>query len=204
MTLLYPELRENIAVTKAILDTVYADQSMNSTSYELHAVMVHQGQASEGHYWAYVRSRPAAVRPEEETIPPATSDTVMSCSRGGDQSGSGGPTNEKSDAGSRDCSAPDMAAAVYVPPPTNEEVWLKFNDVSVTEVRWEEVARESFGGQQNTSAYCLVYVSRELGNQWCEKGGCGGARERWVWEEPGAGGCGRSQGEVEPVWSHIW
>ena len=42
----------------------------------------------------------------------------------------------------------------------DEEVWLKFNDVSVSEVGWDEVQRESLGGgQSNTSAYCLIYVS---------------------------------------------
>jgi hypothetical protein len=42
----------------------------------------------------------------------------------------------------------------------DEEVWLKFNDVSVSEVGWDEVQRESLGGgQNNTSAYCLIYVS---------------------------------------------
>ena len=28
---------------------------MKSVAYQLHAVLVHQGQASGGHYWAYVR-----------------------------------------------------------------------------------------------------------------------------------------------------
>lgn len=140
--------------------------------------MVHQGQASEGHYWAYVRPRPAAVRPGEEIIPQVTSDVTMSCSHGGDQSSSSGQTNEKGDAASCDRCTPDGAAVGCATPPSDEEVWLKFNDVSVTEVKWEEVARESFGGQQNTSAYCLVYVSGELSNQWCEKGG---------WEEIGWG-----------------
>ena len=45
----------------------------------------------------------------------------------------------------------------------DSEVWLKFNDVSVIEVNWEEVKRESFGSNNyhksnfssNTSAYCL-------------------------------------------------
>ena len=51
-----------------------------------------------------------------------------------------------------------------------EEVWLKFNDVSVSEVKWEEVERESYGGKQNTSAYCLVYISDALWKQWEESG----------------------------------
>ncbi|XP_038065306.1 ubiquitin carboxyl-terminal hydrolase 25-like isoform X2 [Patiria miniata] len=37
-------------------------------------------------------------------------------------------------------------------------VWLKFNDISVTEVAWGDLERESVGGSGNTSAYCLMYV----------------------------------------------
>ena len=56
----------------------------------------------------------------------------------------------------------------------DSEVWLKFNDVSVIEVNWEEVKRESFGSNNyhksnfssNTSAYCLVYISAEAHDQW--------------------------------------
>ena len=64
-----------------------------------------------------------------------------------------------------------------------EEVWLKFNDVSVSEVKWEEVERESYGGKQNTSAYCLVYISDALWKQ-LESG-----EGVWVWEESGEGVC---------------
>lgn len=46
--------------------------------------------------------------------------------------------------------------------------WLKFNDVNVTAVTWEDVARESFGDSRNTSAYCLIYVADD--GTWNEKG----------------------------------
>lgn len=140
------ELRENIATTKNALDNVYTDPSMNSAHYQLHAVMVHQGQASEGHYWAYVRPRSTA------------------------QSGSDAQVASKEDAPMDDQCVAKKTAAGGAPPSPDEEVWLKFNDISVTEVKWSEVARESFGGQHNTSAYCLVYISSTLSNQWCEKG----------------------------------
>ena len=65
--------------------------------YHLHAVLVHEGQATGGHYWAYV-------------------------------------LNHK------------------------RNVWLKFNDISVTEVEWQDLERESVGGSGNASAYCLMYV----------------------------------------------
>ncbi len=38
------------------------------------------------------------------------------------------------------------------------QVWLKFNDNTVNEANWEELAKESMGGHSNTSAYSLVYI----------------------------------------------
>ena len=58
---------------------------------------------------------------------------------------------------------------------SKEEVWIKFNDISVTEVHWDEIERESFGGNRlnngNTSAYCLVYISTDAERQWEERQG---------------------------------
>ena len=52
-----------------------------------------------------------------------------------------------------------------------DKVWLKFNDVSVSEVTWSEVQRESVGDcQSNTSAYCLVYLNEMLHEQWLRNG----------------------------------
>ena len=65
--------------------------------YRLHAVLVHEGQAASGHYWAYVYCM-------------------------------------------------------------QHRKWLKFNDITVSEVNWEELLRESMGGYHNASAYCLMYV----------------------------------------------
>jgi ubiquitin carboxyl-terminal hydrolase 25/28 len=41
--------------------------------------------------------------------------------------------------------------------------WRKFNDITVSEVTWDEVERESLGGYRHVSAYGLMYVdaSRE-------------------------------------------
>jgi hypothetical protein len=36
--------------------------------------------------------------------------------------------------------------------------WLKFNDITVSETTWSELCQDSFGGFQNASAYCLMYV----------------------------------------------
>lgn len=65
--------------------------------YRLHAVLVHEGQANGGHYWAYI----------------------------------------------------------YNP---QEQQWRKFNDITVSEVSWDEVEKESLGGYRNVSAYGLMYV----------------------------------------------
>ena len=65
--------------------------------YRLHAVLVHEGQANGGHYWAYIYN-------------------------------------------------------------SQEQQWRKFNDITVTEVSWDEVEKESLGGYRNVSAYGLMYV----------------------------------------------
>lgn len=38
------------------LSKLYADPVMTATPYRLHAVCVHQGDASLGHYWVYVNA----------------------------------------------------------------------------------------------------------------------------------------------------
>lgn len=39
-----------------------------------------------------------------------------------------------------------------------DKIWRKFNDITVSDVTWEEVCRESVGGSLNASAYCLIYA----------------------------------------------
>ena len=39
-----------------------------------------------------------------------------------------------------------------------KNIWRKFNDITVTEISWEELLRESTGGYRHVSAYCLLYV----------------------------------------------
>lgn len=41
---------------------------------------------------------------------------------------------------------------------SQRKVWLRFNDITVTEASWEELTKESVGGYHNTSAYCLMYI----------------------------------------------
>ncbi|XP_054420917.1 ubiquitin carboxyl-terminal hydrolase 28-like [Pteronotus mesoamericanus] len=42
------------------------------------------------------------------------------------------------------------------------QVWLKYNDISVTESSWEELESDSYGGLKNASAYCLMYIKDKL------------------------------------------
>ncbi|XP_067326915.1 ubiquitin carboxyl-terminal hydrolase 28 isoform X6 [Anolis sagrei] len=95
------DLKNSIALLTASVDQMYCDPRLQQVPYHLHAVLVHEGQANAGHYWAYIYHQP------------------------------------------RKC-------------------WLKYNDVSVTESSWEELERDSFGGQRNASAYCLMYINKKL------------------------------------------
>ncbi|XP_018022821.1 ubiquitin carboxyl-terminal hydrolase 25 [Hyalella azteca] len=80
------------------LKCMYSEPELMRIGYELHAVVVHEGQASAGHYWVYIRS-------------------------------------------------PDG--------------WRKYNDVQVNESSWEELQQDSLGGQNNASAYCLMYTDMD-------------------------------------------
>ncbi|XP_043337449.1 ubiquitin carboxyl-terminal hydrolase 28 isoform X7 [Cervus canadensis] len=95
------DLKNCIASTTQTIEQMYCDPLLRQVPYRLHAVLVHEGQANAGHYWAYVYNQP-------------------------------------------------------------RQVWLKYNDISVTESSWEELERDSYGGQRNVSAYCLMYINDKL------------------------------------------
>ncbi|XP_070240297.1 ubiquitin carboxyl-terminal hydrolase 28 isoform X12 [Bos mutus] len=95
------DLKNSIASTTQTIEQMYCDPLLRQVPYRLHAVLVHEGQANAGHYWAYVYNQP-------------------------------------------------------------RQVWLKYNDISVTESSWEELERDSYGGQRNVSAYCLMYINDKL------------------------------------------
>uniref|UniRef100_A0A8C3YQ82 Ubiquitin carboxyl-terminal hydrolase 28 n=1 Tax=Catagonus wagneri TaxID=51154 RepID=A0A8C3YQ82_9CETA len=95
------DLKNCIASTTQTLEHMYCDPLLRQVPYRLHAVLVHEGQANAGHYWAYIYNRP-------------------------------------------------------------RQVWLKYNDISVTESSWEELERDSYGGLRNVSAYCLMYINDKL------------------------------------------
>ncbi|XP_043937004.1 ubiquitin carboxyl-terminal hydrolase 28 isoform X1 [Protopterus annectens] len=95
------ELKENIAKILCSIEQIYSHPVLSQVPYQLHAVLVHEGQAVAGHYWAYVY------------------DHIRMC-------------------------------------------WMKYNDISVTESSWDELQRDSYGGQKNASAYCLMYINKNL------------------------------------------
>ncbi|KAK7925104.1 hypothetical protein WMY93_007414 [Mugilogobius chulae] len=48
------ELKASIDRVSQELERMYSDNSLRQVPYRLHAVLVHEGQASAGHYWAYI------------------------------------------------------------------------------------------------------------------------------------------------------
>uniref|UniRef100_A0A3Q1FAM7 Ubiquitin carboxyl-terminal hydrolase n=1 Tax=Acanthochromis polyacanthus TaxID=80966 RepID=A0A3Q1FAM7_9TELE len=48
------ELKASIDRLSQTLEGMYSDTSLCQVPYRLHAVLVHEGQASAGHYWAYI------------------------------------------------------------------------------------------------------------------------------------------------------
>ena len=199
------DLRTAVASTEDTLSAVYGDRIMNSTPYHLHAVLVHQGQASGGHYWAYIR-KPPHLRTEpppttfnipilrvvdtttksQFTVPVASGMVTEPSGGGGGRGGGGGGGRGRGreGGGGRGGGGGGRGGNSKVHSSVKSgkgrgeskvggeggNVWLKFNDVSVQEVSWAEVAKESYGGCQNTSAYCLIYLSPQLHRAWASHG----------------------------------
>ncbi|XP_054717364.1 ubiquitin carboxyl-terminal hydrolase 25-like [Uloborus diversus] len=93
-------LQDNIAMIDNTIKEIYNNPFLQQKPYRLHAVLVHEGQAASGHYWAYVFS-------------------------------------------------------------PRKKLWLKFNDVTVSEAKWSELQKDSLGGHNYASAYCLLYVDEK-------------------------------------------
>ncbi|KAJ8414630.1 hypothetical protein AAFF_G00038320 [Aldrovandia affinis] len=92
------DLQRHVSRTHGSMELVNSDKAMMQVPYRLHAVLVHEGQASAGHYWAYIYS----------------------------------PQHRR---------------------------WMRYNDVTVSSASWDELIHDSYGGDRNASAYCLMYVS---------------------------------------------
>lgn len=94
------ELQDQINRIDSKIREIYSEETLLKKPYRLHAVLVHEGQAASGHYWAYV----------------------------------------------------------YCP---RRRLWLKFNDVTVTDATWAELQKDSMGGHHYASAYCLMYLDKQ-------------------------------------------
>lgn len=97
------ELKRCISELEQQLRQMYDEPYLKRIPYRLHAVVVHEGQASGGHYWVYTFN------------------------------------------GAR-------------------KTWVKFNDIQVVDSNWEELLQDSVGGQNNASAYCLLYIDESRYN----------------------------------------
>ncbi|NXI34849.1 UBP28 hydrolase, partial [Galbula dea] len=52
------DLKESIARINLSIEQMYYDPLLQQVPYRLHAVLVHQGQANAGHYWAFIYNQP--------------------------------------------------------------------------------------------------------------------------------------------------
>ncbi|XP_011921694.1 PREDICTED: ubiquitin carboxyl-terminal hydrolase 28 isoform X8 [Cercocebus atys] len=52
------DLKNCIASTTQAIEQMYCDPLLRQVPYRLHAVLVHEGQANAGHYWAYIYNQP--------------------------------------------------------------------------------------------------------------------------------------------------
>ncbi|XP_025913702.1 ubiquitin carboxyl-terminal hydrolase 28 isoform X4 [Apteryx rowi] len=52
------DLKDSIARINLSIEQMYCDPLLQQVPYRLHAVLVHEGQANAGHYWAYVYDQP--------------------------------------------------------------------------------------------------------------------------------------------------
>ncbi|XP_061449269.1 ubiquitin carboxyl-terminal hydrolase 28 isoform X4 [Rhineura floridana] len=52
------ELKNSIALLSQSIDQMYSDPLLHQVPFHLHAVLVHEGQANAGHYWAYIYNQP--------------------------------------------------------------------------------------------------------------------------------------------------
>ncbi|XP_070621754.1 ubiquitin carboxyl-terminal hydrolase 28 isoform X2 [Erythrolamprus reginae] len=52
------DLKASLLMLSDSMEHVYADPQLRQVPYHLHAVLVHEGQANAGHYWAYIYNQP--------------------------------------------------------------------------------------------------------------------------------------------------
>ncbi|XP_064424799.1 ubiquitin carboxyl-terminal hydrolase 28 isoform X3 [Latimeria chalumnae] len=128
------DLKNRISKITQSIEQMYSESALCQVPYRLHAVLVHEGQANAGHYWAYIYDH-------------------------------------------------------------TRRMWLKYNDIAVTESSWEELERDSYGGLKNASAYCLMYINNKLphliaedvdeetGQVFCVMDALPSELKHWVWDD---------------------
>ncbi|KAM6107688.1 ubiquitin carboxyl-terminal hydrolase 28 isoform 1-T1 [Pterocles gutturalis] len=52
------DLKESVARINLSIEQMYCDPLLQQVPYRLHAVLVHEGQANAGHYWAFIYDQP--------------------------------------------------------------------------------------------------------------------------------------------------
>ncbi|KAM5140331.1 ubiquitin carboxyl-terminal hydrolase 28 [Mantella aurantiaca] len=79
------DLKVSIANLTAMIDDIYNEPELMQVSYRLHAVLVHEGQANAGHYWAYIYShtRKCWVKYNDISVTEATWEELKRDSFGG-------------------------------------------------------------------------------------------------------------------------
>lgn len=76
-------LQDNINSLEEAINRMYGDEAMKKHPYHLHAVLVHEGQAASGHYWAYVYSLTKWLKFNDITVTDASWEDLVKESVGG-------------------------------------------------------------------------------------------------------------------------
>jgi hypothetical protein len=133
-----------------LLDELHqATQAIQSTPYELYAVLVHEGQPSSGHFYAFLH------------LPQLESSRMCD----GEQANTTCASSSSSSSSSSSLPPSSPSATMQhqgVDDNNRDSGWFLFNDTRVTRVSgWDYVHAHCVGGEPSvTSAYCLVYVDR--------------------------------------------
>nr|XP_022324465.1 ubiquitin carboxyl-terminal hydrolase 25-like isoform X2 [Crassostrea virginica] len=79
------ELQEEINKLELTKNSMYSDGAMKKCPYQLHAVLVHEGQAASGHYWAYIYdpTKKEWLKYNDIAVTPASWDDLVKESVGG-------------------------------------------------------------------------------------------------------------------------
>ncbi|XP_052060028.1 ubiquitin carboxyl-terminal hydrolase 25-like isoform X2 [Mytilus californianus] len=76
-------LQENINSLEKAINIMYGDEAMRKCPYHLHAVLVHEGQAASGHYWAYIWSLTKWLKFNDISVTDASWEDLVKESVGG-------------------------------------------------------------------------------------------------------------------------